>query len=139
MTSFNEQFNELVKVTLSEKQQLNNSTYDNENLQVMDESVKSQDFFQDNNTPGKRHTKTRIKSRNFLSNIANVGINKEDYYNENFVFDVYLLITKNLNPSSLDRKLADKTKHEMIYKLWKKCMPQKFYRHISARKRISCI
>ena len=79
MTSFNEQFNELVKVTLSEKQQLNNSTYDNENLQVMDESAKSQDFFQDNNALGKRYTTRRMKSRNFLSNIAYLGINKEDY------------------------------------------------------------
>ena len=52
---------------------------------------------------------THIKSRNFLSNIAYVGIIKEDYYNENFVFDVYLLVTKNLNPFSLHRKLAGKT------------------------------
>ena len=90
----------------------------------MDESPKSQDFFQDNNnTLGKRYTMTRIKSRNFLSNIAYVGINKEDYYNENFVFDMYLLVTKNLNPFSLDRKVADKMKHEMIYMLWKECMP----------------
>ena len=132
MTSFNEQFNELVKVTLSE----NNSICDDDkNLQVMDESAKSQDFFQDyDNTIGKRYTTTRIKSRNVLSNIAYVDINKEDYYNENFVFDVYLLITKNLNPFSLDRKLADKTKHVMIYMLWKECMPQKFYRHICKEK-----
>ena len=74
----------------------------------MDESAKSQDFFQHNNnmTLGKRYTTTWIKSRNFC-----VGINKEDYYHENFVFDVYLLLTKNLNPFSLDRKLADKNKH----------------------------
>ena len=77
----------------------------------MDESAKSQDFIQDNDmTLGKRYTTTRIKSRNFLSNIAYVGINKEDYYHENFVFDVYLLLTKNLNPFSLDRKLADQNK-----------------------------
>ena len=63
---------------------------------------------------------TRIKSRNFFSNITYVGINKEDYYNRNFVFDVYLLLRKNLNLFSLDRKLADKTKHKMIYMLWKK-------------------
>ena len=130
MTSFNEQFNELVKVTLSGKQQLNNSTYDDENLQVMDESAKSQDFFQGNNTLGKRYTTTRIKFRNFLSNIVYVGVNKEDYYNKNFVFDVYLLVTENLNQFSLDRKLADKTKHVMIYMFWKECMPQKFYRFI---------
>ena len=136
MTSFNEQFSELAKATLLEKQQLNNTTYDDENMQVMDESAKSQDFIQGNNTLGKRHTTMRIKSRNFLSNIAYVGINKEDYYNENFVFDVYLLVTKNLNPFSLDGKLADKTKHEMIYMLWKECMPRKFYKHICKEKNL---
>ena len=64
---------------------------------------KSQDFFQShnnvNNTIGKRYTTTRIKSRKFLSNIAYVGINNENYSNENFVFDVYLLVTKSLNHS----------------------------------------
>lgn len=42
-------------------------------------SAKSQDFFDDNATIGRRYTITRIKSRNFLTNIAYVGINKEDY------------------------------------------------------------
>ena len=134
MTSFNEQSNELVKVTLSGKQQPNEKTYDNKYLQVMDESAKTQDFFQDHNNVndmiGKRYSTTRIKSRNFLSNIAYVGINKEDYYNENFLFDVYLLVTKNRNPFSLGRKVADKTKHEIIYMLLKESMPQKFYKHI---------
>ena len=111
MTTFNEQFNELVKATLSEKQEVNNQIDSDENTQVMDRSAKSQDFFQDNSTLGKRFTITQIKSRNFLSNIAYVGINKEDYNNENFIFDVYLLMTRNLNPFPLDRKLADKNKH----------------------------
>ena len=131
---FNKQFSELVKVTLQERQQLNDQTDGDESMQVMDKSTKSQDFFQDNNALGKRYTTTHIKSRNFLCDIAYVGINKEDYYNENFVFDVYLLITKNLNSFSLDRKLADKTKHEMMYMLWKECMPQKFYKHICKEK-----
>ena len=65
-----------------------------------------------------------------MSNFASVGINREDFYNENFIFGVYLLITKNLNPFSLDRKLTDKNKHEILYMLWKECMPHKFYQHI---------
>ena len=130
MTTFNQNFNNLVKATLLEEQQpikidTENQTND-EKIKDMGESAKSQDFFQDNNAIGKKYTTTRIKSRNFLSNIAYIGINKEDYYNKNFVFDVYLLLTKNLNPFSLDRKLADKTKHEMIYMLWKECMPTEF-------------
>ena len=45
----------------------------------------SKNLFQDNNAIAKKYLTTRIKSRNFLSNIAYVGINKEDYYNRNFV------------------------------------------------------
>ena len=47
---------------------------------------------------------------------------------------MYLLITKNLNPFSLNRKLTDKNKHEMLYMLWKECMPLKFYQHICKEK-----
>ena len=42
-------------------------------------SAKSQNFFQDNNPLGKKYTTTQIKSRNFLSNIAYVGMKKEDF------------------------------------------------------------
>ena len=100
---------------------------------MTDRSAKSPDFFWDNKPSEKsewKYTTARIKSSNFLSNISHVGINKEDFYNENFLFDVYLLFTKNLNPFSLNRKLNDNSKHEMIYMLWKECMLQKFYQHI---------
>ena len=45
-------------------------------------------------------------------------------------------MTENLNPFSLDRKLADKTTHEMIYMLWKEFMPQKFYKLICKEKNV---
>ena len=68
----------------------------------MDELAKSQDFFQDNNAIRKKYTTTRIKSRNFLPNTAYFGINKEDYYNKNFIFDVYLLLTKKILSLSIE-------------------------------------
>ena len=92
-----EHFNELVKVTLSEKQALTDQT--NNNLQIIGESVKGHNFFQDNDLPGKKCTTTSIKSRNFLYNIAYVGIKWEDFYNKKFIF-VYLLVSKKLNPFS---------------------------------------
>ena len=136
MTSFslNQELDELVKVTLAEKQQIldnnnnnNNNNNENENKPDMtDGSAKSPDFFQDNKPSNKRserkYTTSRLKSRNFLSNISYVGINKEDFYNENFNFDIYLLVNKNLNPFSLDRKLNDPNKHEMVYMIWKEYM-----------------
>ena len=130
--SIGDKFYELVKVTLSEKQALTEQT--DSNVEMIDESAKSQDSFQDNKPSERKYTTTRIKSRNFLSNFAYAGINKDDFYNENFIFDVYLLVTKNLNLFSLDRKLGDKNKHEIIYMLWKKCMPQRFYQHICKEK-----
>ena len=131
MATLSKQFIELVNVTLSEKQQLQDQTDGDRNIQDKDKSAKSQDFFHKNNaTTGKRYTTTRIKSINFLSNIAYVGINKEDYFNENFIFDVYLLMTKNLNPFSFDRKLARKSKYEMIYMLWKELVSKILQAHL---------
>ena len=41
-----------------------------------------------------KYSPTRIKSRNFLSNISYTGINKKDIYNENLILDVYVLLVK---------------------------------------------
>ena len=57
MTLLKEQFSEVVKVTLSERQQIENNQTDG-NIQGMDESAKSQEFFQDNNPLRKKYTTT---------------------------------------------------------------------------------
>ena len=129
--SINDQLNELVKVALWKKQALTENR-DSIQQEITDESAKSPDFFRDNKPTEKTEKKymtARIKSRIFLSTISYVGTNN-DFYNENSIFDVYLLVTKNLNPFSLDRKLNDKNKHQMICMLWKEYMPQKFCQHI---------
>ena len=77
-----------------------------------------------------KHSPTRIKSRNFLSNIGYTSVNKTDFYRKNFILDVYILLVKNLNPFSLHRKISDKFKQEMIYMLWRECIPTKFYGYI---------
>ena len=50
MTSTKEQFNELVIITLAEKQQLTENDNNEDNLQpeIMDKSAKYPNFFQDN-------------------------------------------------------------------------------------------
>ena len=101
MTTFNQNFNNLVTATLqADDQQIKiepeteiNSKSDR--IVDIDESAKSQDFFQDNKAVKVKYTTTRIKSRNFLSNRR---LFKEDYYDKNFIFYVYLLLTKKLNP-----------------------------------------
>ena len=133
------------RLTISQSQPYNS---DNEEGNTVTEEVqeKSQDFSQQ--TESKivnrhkvrytatriKYSPTRIKSRNFLSNISYTGISKNDFYNESFILDVYVLIVKNLNPFSLNRKLSDKTKHEMVYMLWRECIPSEFYRYICEEK-----
>ena len=77
-----------------------------------------------------KHFPTRIKSRNCSSNISYTGINKKYFYDENFILDIFVLLVKNLNPFSLSRKVSDKTKHEMVYMIWRECIPVDFYRYI---------
>ena len=45
-----------------------------------------------------------------------------------------MLLVKNLNPFSLRRKVTVKTKHEMVYMLWRECIPSEFYRYICKEK-----
>ena len=132
--SLNDQFKELAKVTVEEKKQMEQN---NDTVTMTDESEKIQVFFQSNKDKKERKYTTKwIKSTNFLSNIAYVGINREDFYNEDFIFDVYLLITNNLNTFLLDRKLSDKNRHEMLYMLWKECMLVNFCQQICKEKRL---
>ena len=116
--------------------------------EIKQEPEKNQDFSQQQNRESKivnrhgikytatriKYFPTRIKSRNFLSNISYTGISKNDFYNENFILDVYVLLVKNLNPFSLRRKVSDKTKHEIVYMLWRECIPPDFYRYICEEK-----
>ena len=83
----------------------------------------------------KTYTATTIKTRNYLSNIAFNRVVRVDLCNRNSVFDIYVLLTKNLNSHSLGRKIADRTT-KMIYMLWKECIPAVFYRFICQKENI---
>ena len=54
------------------------------------------------------------------------------------MFDVYVLLTKNLNPFSLDQKFSDQNKHEMIYMLWKECIQSDFYKFVCRQEHFIC-
>ena len=136
METLGQNYNKLVEETLNAEDPRLKKEKETE-MEQEHSSPKSQDLFQNNKVVNHQKKKkkmkctmTRIKSP--ISNIAYIGINKEDYYNKNFIFDVYLLLTKNLNPFSLNRKLADK--HEMIYMLWRDCMPVEYYKFICEEK-----
>ena len=76
------------------------------------------------------YTSSRIKTRNFLSNISYTGVKSEDFVDNNFTFDTITPITKNINPFSLERKMVDAKNRDIVYMLWDECIEKTFYKHI---------
>ena len=46
------------------------------------------------------------------------------------MLDVAVLLTKNLNPFSLERKMIDVKNRDIVYMFWDECIERTFYRHI---------
>ena len=71
-----------------------------------------------------------MKSRNFLTIISYIGVKDQDLWDRSFVFVLYVLATKNINPFSLERKFFDVRNREMINMFWKDSNYPSFYKHI---------
>ena len=81
----------------------------------------------------KPYTSSRTKTSNFLLNIAYNGVKEEDFLDNSFVFDTFALLTKKLNPFSLESKIADVKNIEINYMLCEECAAKTFYYHICER------
>ena len=77
----------------------------------------------------KPYTSSRIKTSNFLSNSSYTGVKSEDFVDNSFTFDMITLLTKNINPFLLERKIVDAKNREIIYMLWDECIERIFYKH----------
>ena len=64
-----------------------------------------------------------------MTNISYNGIRTEDLFDRSFIFDIYILTTKNINLLFLERKIFDVKDREMINMLWKYCYEPSFYKH----------
>ena len=67
------------------------------------------DFFQDDNDvetkTTTKYSSTKVRTRNLLMNVSYRRYKPEDVEKTNFVIDVFLFSTHNLNSTGLDRKL----------------------------------
>ena len=76
------------------------------------------------------HEIQKMKSRNFLTSISYIGVKDQDLWDRSFVFVLYVLATKNINPFSLERKFFDVRNREMINMFWKDSNNPSFYKYI---------
>ena len=76
------------------------------------------------------YSSTKIKARNFLSNIAYRRISKKDFVSASFIVDMLSYIIMNFKPFFLSTNYPELEHQEMVRMLWEKCLPARFYEHV---------
>ena len=90
----------------------------NQNIFLDDKAIKS-------------YSSTKVKARNFLTNVSYNRITTADYKNDNFVIDCFTFMILYLNPFYLERKFETYVEREFVNTLWAFLMPSKLYNHIT--------
>ena len=90
----------------------------------------NQDIFSDDKAI-KSYSSTKIKARNFLTNVSYNRVTIADYRNKNFVVDCFTFLVLYLNPFYLERKFETEVEREFVNTLWAFLMPSNLYNYIS--------
>ena len=90
----------------------------------------NQDIFLDDKAI-KNYSTSKIKARNFLTNVSYNRITAVDYKNQNFVVDCFTFMIWYLNPFYLERKFETIIEREFVSTLWMFLMPSNLYDFIS--------
>ena len=87
----------------------------------------------------KNYNNSKVKARNFLTNVSYTRITSADYKNKNFVVDCFTFLIMYLNPFYLERKFESTIERDFIHVLWNYLMPNQLYRHISSEANIKTL
>ena len=79
----------------------------------------------------KSYNNSKVKARNFLTNVSYNRITAADYKNKNFVIDCFTFMILYLNPFYLERKFETIVERDFVNVLWTFLMPSKLYNHIT--------
>ena len=87
----------------------------------------------------KNYNNSKVKARNFLTNVSYTRITSADYKNKKFVVDCFTFMIMYLNPFYLERKFESTIERDFIHVLWNYLMPSQLYRHISSEANIKTL
>ena len=87
----------------------------------------------------KSYNNSKVKARNFLTNVSYNRITTADYKNNNFVVDCFTFMIIYLNPFYLERKFESTIEREFVNVLWTYLMPNELYKHISGEANIKTL
>ena len=91
----------------------------------------NQDIFSDDKAIKIIYSSTKVKARNFLTNVSYNRVTAADYKNKNFVIDCFTFLILYLNPFYLERKFETDVEREFVNTLWAFLMPSNLYNYIS--------
>ena len=81
-----------------------------QSVEYLKQDLQEKDFCSDNGAPQKKvkrnlkpYNTTHVETWNFLANMTYNGLKSEDFCNRKFIFGVYVLLTKNVNPFSIKK------------------------------------
>ena len=77
------------------------------------------------------YSPTKVKARNFLTNVSYNRIKNSDFENRSFIIDCYSFILLYLNPFYLKRKFENILDREFVKVIWCLLMLNNFYNFIS--------
>ena len=77
------------------------------------------------------YSSTKVKARNFLTNVSNNRIKNSDFKNRSFIIDCCSFTLLYLNPFYLERKFEYVLDKEYVNVVWCLLMPNDFYNFIS--------
>ena len=87
----------------------------------------------------KKYSSTKVKARNFLTNISYNGLKQKDYENRSFVIDIFAYLILYFNPYSVNGKFETELERAYINILWSMLMPQNFYIFVSKKENIQLL
>ena len=87
----------------------------------------------------KKYSSTKVKARNFLTNVSYTGMKKCDYQNRSFVIDIYSFLILYFNPYNLDSKFESEIERDYVNVLWTCFMPESFYNFIFRNENIKVL
>ena len=87
----------------------------------------------------KKYSSTKVKARNFLTNISYNGIKNNDYENKTFVIDIFAYLILYFNPYSIGGKFETEIERSYINILWSQLLPESFYTFVSKKDNIQIL
>ena len=106
------------------EKELNQDIYSSDN--AIDNTIAKKEKKQ----PLNKYSSTKVKARNFLSNVSYNRKKNSDYQNKSFVIDCYSFLLLYLNPFYLERKFETVIKRDYVHLMWSFMMPETLYNFI---------